>query len=266
MSGRSIIPRPGYGGNIFLSAVLLLLRGAAGAASEARVQIQRHRRRSRRRRDRQVRTAGSRAPQRRLRDLRGRPSGRDRHVFSRRRARGAPQSIIPPPDRSGSAFASNDRADDGRLILIVLDDIQVSFTAGRMATVKSVARRTVERLGPADLAGVMTTSGRLGGQTEFTKDKSRLIDAIERFVPQGEHDLPAIADSLPSASGANPPARRTRRAENAISNGRIDYRGAGAGDDSTPAKGRAPDQPGLSRLARRDHSGSKNRRRLRVDP
>jgi VWFA-related protein len=54
------------------------------------------------------------------------------------------QSIIPPPDRSGSAFASNDRADDGRLILIVLDDIQVSFTAGRMATVKSVARRTVD--------------------------------------------------------------------------------------------------------------------------
>ena len=81
----------------------------------------------------------------------------------------------------------------GGLILIVLDDIQVSFTAGRMATVKSVARRAVERLGPADLAGVMTTSGRLGGQAEFTTDKSRLLDAIERFVPQGEHDLPAIA-------------------------------------------------------------------------
>ncbi len=85
-------------------------------------------------------------------------------------------------------------ADDGRLILIVLDDIQVSFTAGRMATVKSVARRAVGRLGPADLAGVMTTSGRLGGQAEFTTDKSRLLDAIERFVPRGEHDLPAIAE------------------------------------------------------------------------
>jgi len=73
----------------------------------------------------------------------------------------------------------------------VLDDVQVSFSAGRMATVKSVARRTVERLGPADLAGVLTTSGRLGGQAEFTTDKSRLFEAIERFVPQGEHDLPA---------------------------------------------------------------------------
>ena len=117
-------------------------------------------------------------------------------------------SIIPPPDRSGSAIASNDQAQDGRLILIVLDDFQVSFTAGRMATVKSVARRAVERLGPADLAAVMTTSGRLGSQTEFTTDKSQLIDAIERFVPQREHDLPAIADSLPSPSGANPRAQR----------------------------------------------------------
>jgi VWFA-related protein len=117
-------------------------------------------------------------------------------------------AIIPPPDRSGSAFASNDQADDGRLILIVLDDIQVGFTAGRMSTVKSVARRAVERLGPADLAGVMTTSGRLGGQTEFTTDKSRLLDAIERFVPQGEHELPAIANSLPSVPGANQRAQR----------------------------------------------------------
>jgi VWFA-related protein len=100
------------------------------------------------------------------------------------------QSIIPPPDRSGSAFASNDRPDDGRLILIVLDDIQVSFTAGRMATVKTVARRAVERLGPADVAGVMTTSGWPGGQTEFTTDKSRLLDAIEQFVPRGSTTLP----------------------------------------------------------------------------
>jgi VWFA-related protein len=107
-------------------------------------------------------------------------------------------STIPPPDRSGSAFASNDRQDDGRLVLIVLDDIQVSLTAGRIATVKSVARRAVERLGPADVAGVVTTSGALGGQAEFTTDKSRLMDAIERFVPRGEHELPEIASGPPS--------------------------------------------------------------------
>lgn len=126
-------------------------------------------------------------------------------------------SIIPPPDRSGSAFASNDQADGGRVILIVLDDIQVSFTAGRMATVKSVARRAVERLGPTDLAGVMTTSGRLGGQAEFTTDKSRLMDAIDRFVPRGEHDLPAIANA-PPLPGANPGDERIadRRTQSAM--------------------------------------------------
>jgi VWFA-related protein len=111
------------------------------------------------------------------------------------------RASVEAPDRSGSAFGSNDRTDDGRLILIVLDDVQVSFTAGRMATVKSVARRAVERLGPADLAGVMTTSGRLGSQTTFTNDKSSLLQAIERFVPQGEHDLPAIAGAPPSVTG-----------------------------------------------------------------
>jgi Ca-activated chloride channel family protein len=114
------------------------------------------------------------------------------------------ENVITRLDLSGSAFGSNDRADDGRLILLVLDDIQISFTAGRMATVKSVARRVVERLGPADVAGVMTTSGWVGGQAEFTTDKSRLLDAIERFVPRGQHDLPAIARELQSVPGAIP--------------------------------------------------------------
>ena len=114
-------------------------------------------------------------------------------------------AVVPPPDRSGSAFASNEQA-DGRLILIVLDDVLVSLTAGRMATVKAVARRAVEGLGPGDLAGVMTTSGRLGGQTELTTDKSRLLAAIARFVPQGGHDLPAIANGPASIAGGGAPA------------------------------------------------------------
>ena len=118
------------------------------------------------------------------------------------------ENVIPRVDLSGSAFGSNDRADDGRLILLMLDDIQISFTPGRIATVKSVARRVVERLGPADVAGVMTTSGWLGGQAEFTTDKSRLLDAIERFVPRGQYDLPAIARELQSVPGALPQTDR----------------------------------------------------------
>ena len=114
-----------------------------------------------------------------------------------------------------------------------------------MATVKAIARRAVEGLGPGDLAGVMTTSGRLGGQTELTRDKSRLMAAIGRFMPQGGHDLPAIASGPPS-NGKRRICGKHRRPPNVIRNGWIECRGAGALDDHAPAKRRAPHQPGLS--------------------
>ena len=102
---------------------------------------------------------------------------------------------IAPADRSGSAHASNDQPQDGRVVLIVLDDLLVSLSAARMVTVKSIGRRAVERLGPSDLAAVVTTSGRFGGQAEFTTEKWRLLAAIDRFVPQSEFDSPGIASS-----------------------------------------------------------------------
>ncbi len=76
------------------------------------------------------------------------------------------QPTIAPANRSGSAFASNDQPDDGRIVLIVLDDVQLAFTERRLAMAKAVARRAVAKLGPGDLAGVMTTTG--GSQSEFT--------------------------------------------------------------------------------------------------
>jgi VWFA-related protein len=113
-----------------------------------------------------------------------------------------PGATIPPADRSGSAHASNDQSQDGRVILIVLDDGLVNLSAARMVTVKSIARRAVERLGPSDLAGVVTTSGKRGGQAEFTTEKWRLLDAIDRYVPQSEFAPPAIA--APAGSSVGP--------------------------------------------------------------
>ena len=106
-----------------------------------------------------------------------------------------PGAAIPPADRSGSAQASNDQPQDGRVILIVLDDGLVNLSAARMVQVKSIARRAVERLGPSDLAAVVTTSGRRGGQAEFTTEKWRLLAAIDRYVPRSEYEAPAIAAS-----------------------------------------------------------------------
>ena len=95
-------------------------------------------------------------------------------------------SPIPPPDRSGTSIASNDQPEDGRVILIVLDDYHVRFDAGFAVRTRAVARRLVEQLGPSDQAAVMATSGRTSNQAEFTGDKARLLEAIDRFFPQSE--------------------------------------------------------------------------------
>jgi VWFA-related protein len=97
-----------------------------------------------------------------------------------------PDATIPPSDRSGAAVATNDQSEDGRVMLIVLDDYHVHFDAGFAVRTKTIARRLVERLGPSDQAAVIATSGRSMMQAEFTGDKARLAHAIDKFFPQGD--------------------------------------------------------------------------------
>src|SRR5215217_7808853 len=80
--------------------------------------------------------------------------------------------VLPGADRSGTSIASNDQADEGRLLLIVMDDYHVAFDAGRVAASRSIARRLVERMGPSDQAAVVVPSGRKNAQADFTSDKS----------------------------------------------------------------------------------------------
>jgi VWFA-related protein len=101
---------------------------------------------------------------------------------------------IPAPDRSGAAYGSNEQPEDGRVILVVLDDYHVSFDGGRIAAVKSVVRRLIERLGPSDQAAIIATSGRQSMQAEFTSDKARLLAAAEHFFPQGEFAATGVAE------------------------------------------------------------------------
>ena len=111
-------------------------------------------------------------------------------------------SAIPPPDRSGTSIRSNDQPEDGRVMLIVLDDYHVRFDAGYAARTRAIARKLVERLGPSDQAAVVATSGRGSMQSEFTNDKARLIDAIDAFFPQSEQSAGGLAqDSMPRARG-----------------------------------------------------------------
>jgi VWFA-related protein len=132
-----------------------------------------------------------------------------------------PSAEIPPADRSGTSFASNDQLHDGRVILIVLDDYHVAVNAGRISVSKSIARRLVERLGPSDHAAVIGTSSRNVAPVEFTADKARLIEAIDRFVPQSEQGTSLVGD--PSGTGAAQPPMdfsaeaRARRAMDTMS-------------------------------------------------
>jgi VWFA-related protein len=76
---------------------------------------------------------------------------------------------------------SNRRAFDGRVYLIVLDDLDISPI--RTAIVKKSAREFVERhFGANDMAAVVYTSGRTDASQEFTSDPDLLLAAIDKFV------------------------------------------------------------------------------------
>jgi VWFA-related protein len=95
-------------------------------------------------------------------------------------------ATIPPLDRSSTSVAANDQPEDGRVMLIVLDDHHVRFDGGFLVRTKAIARRLVERLGPSDQAAVIATSGRSTNAAEFTTDKARLAQAIDKFFPQAD--------------------------------------------------------------------------------
>ena len=73
--------------------------------------------------------------------------------------------------------ASNGTARSERLVVMVLDDLHAF--RGRDDTVRTIARRIVEDLGPRSTVALVTTSGHQ--RVEPTEDRSRLLDAIDRF-------------------------------------------------------------------------------------
>ena len=76
---------------------------------------------------------------------------------------------------------SNQRPFDGRVYVIVLDDLNIS--ALRTSIVKQSAREFVERhFGANDLAAVVYTSGRAEATQDFTNDRALLVAAIDKFA------------------------------------------------------------------------------------
>jgi VWFA-related protein len=94
--------------------------------------------------------------------------------------------IEPSPRLTASATSvesdvSSNTGVDGRIYLLVLDDLHT--TVANTPRVKAFLREFLERsFGPADLAAVAYTSGRIAASQEFTSNRRLLLEAIDRFT------------------------------------------------------------------------------------
>ncbi|HET7216912.1 MAG TPA: VWA domain-containing protein [Vicinamibacterales bacterium] len=80
---------------------------------------------------------------------------------------------------------SNKKDFDGRVFVLVLDDLNTSFT--RTARVKIAAKQFIERyLGANDVAAIVQTGGGKSTAQEFTGSRDRLLRAVDAFMGQKE--------------------------------------------------------------------------------
>jgi VWFA-related protein len=78
---------------------------------------------------------------------------------------------------------SNERPFDGRVYVMILDDLHVA--PQRTARVRTAARQFIEqRLGANDLMAVIFTGGRSQDAQEFTSNKRLLLNAVNKFTGQ----------------------------------------------------------------------------------
>jgi VWFA-related protein len=105
-----------------------------------------------------------------------------------------------------SDVSSNTSFRDGRVYLLVLDDLHIHEL--RAVTVRDLARRFIEQYAfPADRVAIATTSGQL--TQDFTNDRTRLLDTVARFKTRV---LPeAAADSMPEFEAMRAEVRATVR-------------------------------------------------------
>jgi VWFA-related protein len=100
-----------------------------------------------------------------------------------------PERFLGVDERSVSTDArSNRRPVSGRMYVIVLDDLDVSFL--RTDQVKRDARLFVEEyFGVGDIAAVVHTSGGAGASQDFTSDPQLLLASIEKFLGRKQRSM-----------------------------------------------------------------------------
>jgi VWFA-related protein len=97
---------------------------------------------------------------------------------------------------------------EGRVYLVILDDLHVD--GARTAAVRTALRRFIEQdLGQTDVMAIVSTSGRTDASADFTTDRRRLAEIIDRFLGQ----------KLPSATLGQIQMARDERFQEGFKNG-----------------------------------------------
>jgi VWFA-related protein len=95
---------------------------------------------------------------------------------------------VPPPATYAAPWMRDAPLDvvsneeNRRLVTIVMDDAYTEFNPGIARRARQIARNAVDELGPGDLAAVTFTY--LGHRQNFTSDRSRLLAAIDSYMPK----------------------------------------------------------------------------------
>jgi VWFA-related protein len=118
-------------------------------------------------------------------------------------SRSARMSFV-QPDTADNSLA--ERLGNGRLFAIVMDDMNLpGEDADLVIAARDAARHVVEQLGPSDQAAVVYVY-EAGKTQDFTSDKGKLFDAIDKFLPNPP-DYIAPRQEHRSGGGADIPYR-----------------------------------------------------------
>jgi VWFA-related protein len=98
-----------------------------------------------------------------------------------------PIEVVDPPLFAPAPIepdvATNAKRFDGRVFVLVLDDLSTHFA--RSGRVKLAARQFIERhVGANDLLAIVTTGGTRASSQEFTSSKPRMLKAVDAFMGQ----------------------------------------------------------------------------------
>jgi len=102
-----------------------------------------------------------------------------------------PDGTAAPADAVETDVRTNDRPFDGRVYVLILDDLHTQFS--RMPRTQAAARQFIERnLGANDLMAVVSTGGRAQDAQEFTNNKRLLLATVDGLLGQ-RMDSPAVS-------------------------------------------------------------------------